>query len=106
MKICYLSILPKLGNPAGSGVLKVSETLLKEYESIPNVEVHAISLQDGLPKEFSRVSGSVTYHYLPCKSNFKTLTGYLFEKKTILVDLMLTFELKFYKIKLLKMKQY
>jgi glycosyltransferase involved in cell wall biosynthesis len=83
MKICYLSILPKLGNPAGSGVLKVSETLLKEYESIPNVEVHAISLQDGLPKEFSRVSGSVTYHYLPCKSNFKTLTGYLFEKKTL-----------------------
>ncbi len=83
MKICYLSLLPKYGEPAGSGVLKVSETLLKEYESIPHVEVHAISLQDGLPEEFSRVSGSVTYHYLPCKPKFKTLSGYFFEKKTL-----------------------
>jgi glycosyltransferase involved in cell wall biosynthesis len=80
MKICYLSLLPKFGSPAGSGVLKVSETLLKEYETIPGIEIHAISLQDGLPHEFSRVSGSVTYHYIPCKSHFKTLTGYFLEK--------------------------
>jgi glycosyltransferase involved in cell wall biosynthesis len=76
MRIGYLSILAAPGEPAVSGVPKVSETLLHEFERIPGIEVEAISLIDGLDRPTVCSAGSVRYHYLPCKARGKTLTFY------------------------------
>ncbi len=79
MKVAYLSVLPPPGQPAVSGVYRVSQTLLRQFESMPDLEVEAITLIDGLQKETVIKAGSVRYHYLPCKSAGKTLTFYLSE---------------------------
>jgi glycosyltransferase involved in cell wall biosynthesis len=79
LKVAYLSVLPPPGEPASSGVYKVSETLLREYETMDGVEVHAVALVDGLPQKITQTRGSVTYHYHPCATKGKTATLYLRE---------------------------
>lgn len=76
MRIAYLSLLAPPGELAGSGVPKVSETLLREYETVSGIDVHALSLIDGLQAPVTEVRGSVTYRYLPCAGRGKTLTFY------------------------------
>lgn len=83
MKIAYLSLLAGPDEPAVSGVPKVSETLLGEYERIEGLEVHAVSLVDGLDREIARERGSVRYHYLPCRKKGKTATLYWFEQQKL-----------------------
>jgi glycosyltransferase involved in cell wall biosynthesis len=83
MKIAYLSILPPPGQPAGSGVLKVSETLLREYEQMDGIEVEAITQIDGLPEPVVEQKGAVTYRYLPCKASGKTATFYWRETRAL-----------------------
>lgn len=76
MKIAYLSMLPPPGKPASSGVPKVSETLLRAFEGLPDLQVDAVTLVDGLPKAQVEQRGAVTRHYLPCKPHGKTATLY------------------------------
>jgi glycosyltransferase involved in cell wall biosynthesis len=83
MKISYLSLLPPPGQPAGSGVLKVSETLLREYERMEGIEVEAVTLIDGLAAPVVERKGSVRYRYLPCKASGKTATLYLREVRQL-----------------------
>lgn len=83
MKIAYLSLLAPPDQPAASGVLKVSETLLRQFESRSDLHVDAITLVDGLPKEIVRERGSVRYHYLPCRPKGKTATFYWFEQRKL-----------------------
>lgn len=80
MKVAFLSVLPPPGQPAVSGVHRVSQTLLRQFESMPDLEVEAITLIDGLPKEEVIKTGHVRYHYLPCKRAGKTVTLYLWER--------------------------
>jgi glycosyltransferase involved in cell wall biosynthesis len=79
MKIAFLSVLPPPGQPAVSGVYRVSQTLLRQFESVPGIEVEAITLIDGLSREIVTKDGNVRYHYLPCKKSGKTLTFYCWE---------------------------
>ena len=74
MRIAYLSVLPPPGEPAVSGVHKVSETLLREFETFPDLEVEAVTMIDDLPKELTVQKGHVRVHYLPCKPQGKTWT--------------------------------
>lgn len=79
MKIGYLSVLPPPGESANSGVYKVSETLLREFEKRDDCQVHAVTLIDGLSREVHEKKGAVDYHYLPCRPTGKTATLYLRE---------------------------
>lgn len=83
MKIAYLSFLAPPGQPAVSGVPKVSETLLHEFETLPGLEVEVVTLVDGLEKETTQVKGQVRYHYLPCRPHGKTFTFYWFERRRL-----------------------
>lgn len=76
MKVAYLSLLPPPGQPASSGVPKVSETLLRAFESLPDLQVDAVTLVDGLAEAQVEKQGAVTRHYLPCKARGKTATLY------------------------------
>ncbi|NBV20569.1 MAG: glycosyltransferase [Proteobacteria bacterium] len=76
LKIAYLSLLPPPGQPASSGVPKVSETLLRAYEPLPDLQVDAVTLVDGLKHAQTEQRGAVTRHYLPCKPHGKTATLY------------------------------
>lgn len=76
MKIAYLSLLPPPGQPASSGVPKVSETLLRAFEELPDLHVDAVTLVDGLKQAQIETRGAVTRHYLPCKAHGKTATLY------------------------------
>ena len=76
MKVTYLSLLPPPGQPASSGVPKVSETLLRAFEDLPDLQVDAVTLVDGLAKAQVEQRGAVTRHYLPCKAHGKTATLY------------------------------
>ncbi len=80
MKIAFLSVLPPPDQPPVSGVHRVSQTLLRQFESMPDLEVEAITLIDGLPEETVIKKGQVRYHYLPCKRAGKTVTLYLWER--------------------------
>lgn len=83
MKVSYLSLMSPPGEAAVSGVPKVSETLLREFEAIPGVEVDAVTLVDGLAMEETVERGSVRYHYLPCKPRGKTATLYWRETREL-----------------------
>jgi glycosyltransferase involved in cell wall biosynthesis len=83
MRIAYLSLLAPPNQPAVSGVPKVSETLLREFETLPDLQVEAITLVDGLAQEITQECGNVCYHYLPCRSKGKTATFYWFEKRRL-----------------------
>jgi glycosyltransferase involved in cell wall biosynthesis len=83
MRIAYLSALAPPDQPAISGVLKVSETLLRQFEIFPGLQVEAIALVDGLKSEITRQRGNVRYHYLPCRPQGKTATFYWFEKRRL-----------------------
>ncbi len=83
MKIAYLSLLAPPDQPAVSGVPKVSETLLREFESLPDLRVEAITLVDNLPEKMIRERGNVRYHYLPCRARGKTATLYWFERQRL-----------------------
>jgi glycosyltransferase involved in cell wall biosynthesis len=90
IKLGYLSLLPEPGQPAISGVPKVSETLLRCFESFPDLRVEAITMSSDLAKEQIIEQGNVRYHYLPCSSRWKTATLFRREIKTLhqrLVDL-------------------
>jgi len=76
MRVAYLSLLPPPGQPAASGVPKVSETLLRAFEEMPGLQVEAVTLVDGLPQAQTERRGAVTRHYLPCKPHGKTVTLY------------------------------
>jgi len=76
VKVTYLSLLPPPGQPASSGVPKVSETLLRAFEELPDLHVDAVTLVDGLGKAQVEQRGAVTRHYLPCKPHGKTATLY------------------------------
>lgn len=76
MKVAYLSLLPPPGQPASSGVPKVSETLLRAFEELPDLQVDAVTLVDGLKQAQTETRGAVTRHYLPCKAHGKTVTLY------------------------------
>lgn len=76
MKVAYLSLLPPPGQPASSGVPKVSETLLRAFEELPDLQVDAVTLVDGLAKAHVEQRGAVRRHYLPCKPHGKTATLY------------------------------
>lgn len=76
MKVAYLSLLPPPGQPASSGVPKVSETLLRAFEAMPELQVDAVTLVDGLKQAQTERRGAVTRHYLPCKAHGKTVTLY------------------------------
>jgi glycosyltransferase involved in cell wall biosynthesis len=71
------------GEAAVSGVPKVSETLLREFEAMPEAEVDAVTLVDGLAAEQTVTRGSVRYHYLPCKPRGKTATLYWRETREL-----------------------
>ena len=86
MKLCYLSDLPALGQLAESGVPKVSETLLREYEQMPNLEVEVVHLVDGLPAAVTEERGNVRYHYFPCASWGKAATLHLREKSKLIAS--------------------
>lgn len=77
MRIVHLSLLAPPNSIAASGVPKVCGTLLREYENLGPVEVHAITLVDGALREESVRRKAVTYHYLPCRRRGKTWTLYL-----------------------------
>jgi glycosyltransferase involved in cell wall biosynthesis len=79
MHVAYLSLLSPPGQPAASGVPKVSETLLGEFERMEGLEVDAVTLVDGLERAVVEQRGNVRYHYLPCRASGKTATFYLFE---------------------------
>ncbi len=79
MRIAYLSILPPPGEPAVSGVHKVSETLLKEFETYPGLEVDAVTMIDDLARECTIQRGHVRVHYLSCKPRGKTWTFFIAE---------------------------
>lgn len=79
IKIGYLSLLPEPNQPAFSGVAKVSETLLRQFETHPDLRVEAFTMINDLPQETVIERGSVRYHYLPCGSRWKTAT--LFRKE-------------------------
>jgi glycosyltransferase involved in cell wall biosynthesis len=83
MKIAYLSLLAPPDQPAVSGVPKVSETLLREFETLPGLRVEAITLVDGLPQEITRERGNVRHHFLPCRPKGKTATFYWFERRRL-----------------------
>jgi glycosyltransferase involved in cell wall biosynthesis len=83
MKIAYMSLLASPDQHAVSGVPKVSETLLREFETLPGLSVEAITLVDGLPREITRERGNVRYHYLPCRPKGKTATFYWFERRRL-----------------------
>jgi glycosyltransferase involved in cell wall biosynthesis len=83
MKIAYLSLLAPPDQHAVSGVPKVSETLLREFETLPGLRVEAITLMDGLPQEITRERGNVRHHYLPCRPKGKTTTFYWFERRRL-----------------------
>lgn len=83
MKITYLSLLPPPGQPASSGVPKVSETLLRAFEELPDLQVNAVTLVDGLAKVQVEQHGAVTRHYLPCKRRGKTATLYWSEVRRL-----------------------
>lgn len=83
MKVTYLSLMSPPGEAAVSGVPKVSETLLAEFEAIPDMEVDAVTLVDGLAAEKIVERGSVRYHYLPCKPRGKTATFYWCETREL-----------------------
>ena len=76
MKVAYLSLLPPPGQPASSGVPKVSETLLRAFEDLPDLQVDAVTMVDGMAKAQVDQRGAVTRHYLPCKAHGKTATLY------------------------------
>lgn len=76
MKVAYLSLMTPPGQPAVSGVPKVSETLLREFEGMSNLTVDVVTLVDGLGAERREERGSVRYHYLPCVPRGKTATLY------------------------------
>ena len=77
IKVCYLGDLPSRGCNAESGVPKVSETLLREFENFPNLEVNAVHLVDSLPAQVIETRGSVRYHYQPCAPRGKAATAYV-----------------------------
>ncbi len=79
MKVAYLSLLAPPGQSAISGVPKVSETLLREFEALQGLKVDAIGLIDGLDREQVVERGNVTYRYLPCRVRGKTATLYIRE---------------------------
>lgn len=83
MRIAYLSLLAPPNQPAVSGVPKVSETLLREFETLPDLRVEAITLVDGLARATIRESSNVRYHYLPCRARGKTAMFYWFEKRRL-----------------------
>lgn len=83
MKVAYLSLLPPPGQPASSGVPKVSETLLRAFEELPDLHVDAVTLVDGLPQAQTETRGAVTRHYLPCKPHGKTATLYWSEVRRL-----------------------
>ncbi|OGV63980.1 MAG: hypothetical protein A2283_11950 [Lentisphaerae bacterium RIFOXYA12_FULL_48_11] len=74
-----MSLMPVPGQPANSGVPKLSETLLRSFESLPGLSVDAVSLVDGLSDPLVFCRGNVTYRYFPCKARGKTATLYLAE---------------------------
>ena len=76
MKVAYLSFMSPPGEPAVSGVPKVSETLLREFEGMAGLKVEVVALVDGLGAERREERGSVRYHYLPCVPRGKTVTLY------------------------------
>lgn len=79
MRIAYLSFMSHPGEPAMSGVPKVTETLVREFESIPDIHVDVLTLTDGLPAARDMRKGSVHYHYIPCRAHGKTMTLYMRE---------------------------
>lgn len=79
MKIGYLSVLPPPGDPAVSGVFKVSQSLLRQYEDFAGIEVEAVTLIDGLERPQIVQRGAVRYHYLGCRLRGKTATLYVAE---------------------------
>jgi glycosyltransferase involved in cell wall biosynthesis len=79
LRVGYLSLLSPPGQPAVSGVPKVSETLLRAYECRDDITVDAVTLVDGLGAPEKTVRGPVRYHYLPCKIRAKTATLYAAE---------------------------
>lgn len=83
MKVAYLSLLPPPGQPASSGVPKVSETLLRAFEELPDLHVDAVTLVDGLKQAQTETRGAVTRHYLPCKPRGKTATLYWSEVRQL-----------------------
>ncbi len=83
MKIAYLSVLPPPDKPAISGVYRVSESLLRQYEGLDDIEVEAVTLIDGLDREIVRQQGKVRYHFLPCKRRLKTATLYWAEIRAL-----------------------
>ncbi len=83
MRLAYLSFMSHPGEPAVSGVPKVSETLLREFETIDHLSVDVLTLTDGLPAEQTLQRGAVRYHYLPCRPTGKTATFYLREVRTL-----------------------
>jgi glycosyltransferase involved in cell wall biosynthesis len=83
LRVAHLSLLPPPGTPAGSGVPKVAETLLREFENTPELEVEAIALMDGAKEEVQEVRGNVRYHYIPCKARGKTATFYWRETRLL-----------------------
>ena len=78
-----MSLLAPPDQHAVSGVPKVSETLLREFETLPGLSVEVITLVDGLPQELTRERGNVRYHYLPCRPKGKTATFYWFERQRL-----------------------
>jgi glycosyltransferase involved in cell wall biosynthesis len=76
MRVAYLSFMSHPGEPAVSGVPKVTETLVREYERIPDIAVDVLTLTDGLAAEQCVERGSVRYHYIPCRPHGKTFTFY------------------------------
>lgn len=83
MKVAYLSLMSPPGHAAVSGVPKVSETLLREFETLPDLQVEVVTLVDGLEAETSFEKGHVHYHYLPCKPRGKTATFYWQESRLL-----------------------
>lgn len=76
MRIAYLSFMSHPGEPAVSGVPKVTETLVREFEKLPDISVDVLTLTDDLPQERLIERGSVRYHYIPCRPHGKTFTFY------------------------------
>lgn len=70
----YLTDLPDPGKPAFSGVPKVAESFLREFENRPGIRIEAIALVNDLPEPVVVQRGSVTYRHYPCKSAWKTAT--------------------------------
>ncbi len=72
--IGYLTDLPEPGKPAFSGVPKVAESFLREFENRPGIRIEAVALVNDLPEPVIVQRGSVTYRHYPCKSAWKTAT--------------------------------